>query len=507
MLQKSFILAIILFTGCEFDSYGIEKKIHCQTQKDCTQNYICLNNKCVQPADVEITDAEDAANQADEESGQEQNCEPEICDGIDNDCDDKTDEDFIVGGECNVSEGVCKAFGRYICNHFGSLVCNAEPKDFLKTQEICDELDNDCDGEIDEEAINCCMPGQAKECSTDIGECIKGFQVCDEQRAWQPCAGKMPKLEICDELDNNCDGQIDENFDLSTDKNNCGECGIVCGSANTSEIACANGHCALKCQPLAFDLNQINQDGCECVIQNSGIEICNQIDDDCDNLINDNCQSVVLYFTFDEFDNNRFLDKSGHNLFGLNIGAMQDLDAISGKSVNFDGQSFIEVQQNNLLNFSNNITFLFWIKPQNQNRDDESLSAIISHGFHCTNQNPSWEINLTNEPSIRLYWSIDGQDFEIMPSGWPILPKNTWSHIAIVFQNGASILYFNGEEMLQSFGDAERIFTNNQSIFIGKNNCQDSFLTDVKLDELVIYNRVLTANEIMRIYQIQNHAP
>ncbi len=76
----------------------------------------------------------------------------EICDGLDNNCNDLIDE------------GLLNACGD----------CGPEP------EEVCDGLDNDCDGLIDEGLLNAC------------GDC-----------------GPEPE-EVCDGLDNDCDGLIDE---------------------------------------------------------------------------------------------------------------------------------------------------------------------------------------------------------------------------------------------------------------------------------------------------------
>jgi chitodextrinase len=65
--------------------------------------------------------------------------------------------------------------------------------------------------------VSCCQTGDSRQCSTDEGECVMGQQTCTDG-AWRDCSPETvyASVEICDQLDNDCDGQTDE--------------GDVCGS-------------------------------------------------------------------------------------------------------------------------------------------------------------------------------------------------------------------------------------------------------------------------------------
>ncbi len=74
-----------------------------------------------------------------------------------------------------------------------------------------------------------------------------------------PC---VPEAEICNERDDNCDGTVDEGFDLTSDVDHCGSCGTVCGGANATP-SCVSGVCALACDVGWADCNGDVSDGCE----------------------------------------------------------------------------------------------------------------------------------------------------------------------------------------------------------------------------------------------------
>ena len=136
----------------------------------------------------------------------------ELCDGADNDCDGEVDEGCECRhGErrpCGIDVGVCEPGVQY-CDegHWGECQLPYDPESL---EELCgDGLDNDCDGETDEDCT--CEPGTTQECGTDVGECQLGVMTCNEEHQWDPeCEGAVgPTTDICDGLDNDCDGEAD----------------------------------------------------------------------------------------------------------------------------------------------------------------------------------------------------------------------------------------------------------------------------------------------------------
>jgi hypothetical protein len=223
--------------------------------------------------------------------------EDETCNDLDDDCDGNTDEDFPVGVECSVGESDCVATGRIVCNPVGGLRCDAEPRE--PEPEICaDMVDNDCDGNTDEgfeDLGAACDNG-------GVGECLRvGTLECgppDPTRLACSATPVDPAEEICDLLDNDCDGTPDEDFDLQSDVAHCGACNSPCDLANATP-ACNGGQCVIEACDEGFeDFDRRVATGCECNRENVDEPDPAFIDTNCDNVDGDAEESIFVSADF-----------------------------------------------------------------------------------------------------------------------------------------------------------------------------------------------------------------
>ena len=86
---------------------------------------------------------------------------------------------------------------------------------------------------------------------------------------------QTPPGEVCDGADNDCDGEVDEDFDTSSDPRNCGACGRRCsqiGAPQVARWACVGGECVIsECEPGFYDEDGIAETGCESRIGGEGL--------------------------------------------------------------------------------------------------------------------------------------------------------------------------------------------------------------------------------------------
>ncbi|MCW5897817.1 MAG: putative metal-binding motif-containing protein [Flavobacteriales bacterium] len=300
---------------------------------------------------------------------------PELCNGIDDDCDGEIDENPVDGqvwyrdadgdgyGDIGSTEIACSMPPGYVANNIdcddtNAMINPARP-------ELCNGIDDNCDGQIDEGACANCTDGIKNGTETDVDcggpdcpPCAQG-QGCDlnndcgpglvcqggtclpecpdaDGDGWTTCAGDCDDnnpnvypgaFEICNGIDDNCDGQIDEGAcaNCTDGIKNGAETDVDCGGPDCPPCAQGQG-CDLNndcgpglvcqggtCQPECPDADGDGWTTCagDCDDNNPNVypgafEFCNGIDDNCDGQIDEgacaNCTDGIKNGTETDVD-------------------------------------------------------------------------------------------------------------------------------------------------------------------------------------------------------------
>ncbi len=192
----------------------------------------------------------------------------EICNGVDDDCDGLVDEGFDTDND-------------------GYTTCQGDCDDnnalrYPGAFELCNAIDDNCNGTVDE----------GYDADAD------GYRVCDGDCNDNNAAVRPGALEVCNGIDDNCNGQTDEGFDQDNDSYR------VCDGDCNDNNAAVHPNATEICNNIdddcdgfvdeGFDVDNDGYTTCEgdCNDNNANVnpdavEVCNNIDDDCDGAVDE----------------------------------------------------------------------------------------------------------------------------------------------------------------------------------------------------------------------------
>jgi hypothetical protein len=165
------------------------------------------------------------------------------CNGIDEDCDGTADEDYLpMPTLCGVGTGACSANGVLSCVAGVEVDSCTPPAVSTTVDGTCNNVDDDCDGTVDEDFVttsSVCGQGACRAMGTRT--CSNGV-VVDSCRAG---TAATTRDTACNDIDDDCDGMVDEDFAVTSTSCGTGYC------AATGLRTCVAGATRDSCTPRA----------------------------------------------------------------------------------------------------------------------------------------------------------------------------------------------------------------------------------------------------------------
>lgn len=207
-------------------------------------------------------------------------------------------------------------------------------------------------------------------------------------------------------------------------------------------------------------------------------------------------KGLLAYWNFDGTSKDEAKDAVG-NLHGRIYGAKRG-QGIRGSALYFDGRSnYVYLGNPPKLNFTGQITMAAWIKPLSF--PGKVGNVILVHGIRL---NPNASVFLNSNKGHYQIGSWDGVAY-MAKSPIPSSDIGKWVHMAGVYDGKTWRLYRNGREVDSQATSKGAIFVNVPWAIGGHHSGKERFFHG-GIDEVLIYNRPLSAQEIAALATAEN---
>lgn len=206
-------------------------------------------------------------------------------------------------------------------------------------------------------------------------------------------------------------------------------------------------------------------------------------------------------------EKNHVHDASPEKNHGTNNGAEEVKAGAVGNAFEFNGtDAYVNVPLDNDIFASNAATLALWVKPDNLDARQDYVSRIVS--FASTSDLDSRgqiKIGINANGKLQVAGIDEEDEVRVSNADGQPLAVGEWNHLAGVFDGTSAEIFVDGQSVQLSRQDAwSNLITNvSTPLHIGS-RCDDSFWADATIDEVLVYNRAISSEEVTELYEMKD---
>ena len=220
----------------------------------------------------------------------------------------------------------------------------------------------------------------------------------------------------------------------------------------------------------------------------------------------DTTTGLVGWWRMDEAAGTSAEDRSGKGNTGTLVGTPTWGAGKRGNAVSFNGANYITVAQSPISNFSNPSSICLWgLVTDNTGSSGGSNQTFLNFAVDANN-----EVRIVNNSvagtggaqpgGFAVGYKYAGNQVAVATNSSGLIPNNTWTFLCYTYDGAATVtLYVNAA----TYSTTAASVTQTTSNIIGARATNASFLTG-SVDDIRVYNRTLTAQDVYMLYLSDN---
>ncbi|MCK4627471.1 MAG: LamG domain-containing protein, partial [Sedimentisphaerales bacterium] len=222
---------------------------------------------------------------------------------------------------------------------------------------------------------------------------------------------------------------------------------------------------------------------------------------------------LIAYYPFE----GDATDVSGNNNQGSHQGTVDYTSGVVGKAARFygiDDRGYIKVSNSENLKLTDVVTIALWVRIEDgagqTGLDGSGRKVPDAHQVFVAKSGDrvGFVVHSTRETADKRYIGMEAHNHTPRESGAyfaPEKPLKTWMHMAVTSGDSGTKLYYNGKLVRTDNRPTDLSEANPEDLYIGIQAGKGSVLPgwfplNGMIDELRIYNRALSAEEVKSLY-------